>query len=211
MMHIRSFFRTGRRAFFLCTVLLLPPPAHAEAPVILVLGDSLSAEYGLTRGTGWVAQLEARLASTPHNYRIVNTSVSGETTSGGMARLPALLAEHRPVIVVLELGANDALRGLSLEMTERNLDAMVRASQQTGAKVLIAGMQIPPNYGRAYAERFRQLFTTVASRHGAALVPFLLAGVAEELHYFQADRIHPNESAQPRIMANVWRVLEALL
>lgn len=202
--------------------LMLPamPASHAETPpsgqgssppVILVFGDSLSAEYGLARGTGWVKLLADRLAASHPGYRVVNASVSGETSSGGVTRLPALLAEHRPALVILELGSNDALRGLPMDMTERNLDAMARASRDAGAKVLIAGMQLPPNYGRAYTERFRQLFATVAERHGAGLVPFLLDGIAKDTKQFQADRIHPRESAQPVLLENVWRSLQPML
>jgi len=186
--------------------------AHAASPpIILVLGDSLSAEYGLARGTGWVALLEQRLAASHPDYRVVNASVSGETSHGGVARLPALLTEHSPRIVILELGGNDALRGLPLHLSEANLAAMTRAVQAAGAQAVIVGMQIPPNYGRAYAERFERLFETVAQAHQAARVPFLLAGFAEDAGYFQPDRIHPNESAQPLMLAHIWRVLAPLL
>jgi len=215
----RLFFRPLRRPLRrqLCVLLLSGLPAltsHAapsSAPIILVLGDSLSAEYGLARHTGWVALLAQRLAASHPDYRVVNASVSGETTSGGAARLPALLAEHRPRIVILELGGNDALRGLALDLTERNLATMTTQVQAAGAQALILGMQIPPNYGRPYAERFRQLFATVASAHHAALVPFLLAGFAEDPAYFQPDRIHPTAAAQPLMLANVWPALEPLL
>jgi len=183
----------------------------SNAPTILVLGDSLSAEYGLTRDTGWVALLAQRLSSSHPDYRIVNASVSGETTSGGVTRLPALLAAHKPRIVILELGGNDALRGLPLDLAEQNLTTMTRAVQAAGAQVLIVGMQIPPNYGRAYAERFRLLFKTVAQTHGAAQVPFLLAGFAEDASYFQPDRIHPNAAAQPLMRDHVWHALAPLL
>jgi len=182
-----------------------------NAPIILVLGDSLSAEYGLTRGTGWVALLEKRLTADRPAWRVINASVSGETTSGGASRLPALLAEHSPRIVILELGGNDALRGLPLNLTEDNLATMARAVRAAGAQAVIVGMQIPPNYGRAYAERFRLLFEAVAQAHQAAQVPFLLAGFAEDAGYFQPDRIHPNESAQPLMLEHVWRALGPLL
>jgi acyl-CoA thioesterase I len=187
---------------------------RATRPVVLVVGDSLSAEYGLARGSGWVAMLERRLAEQKLPWRVVNASISGDTTSGGRSRLPALLAEHRPRVVVLELGGNDALRGLPLAMTEANLKAMAQASKAAGARVLVAGMQVPPNYGRRYAEQFAGLFANVAQSEGAALVPFFLAGVAdvpEADSLFQADRIHPTAEAQPRMLANVWPVLRPLL
>jgi len=186
----------------------------APAPAVLVLGDSLSAEYGLRRGTGWVALLESRLQAQGIAARLVNASISGDTTSGGRSRLPALLQQHRPAVVVLELGGNDALRGLPLEMTQRNLDAMAQAAREAGARVLLVGMQMPPNYGADYAKRFADLFEQVAKAQQAALVPFLLKGVADApdpLQWFQADRIHPNEAAQRRMLDNVWPELRKLL
>ena len=193
-------------------------PSWARAAVrsrkILVVGDSLSAEYGLVRGSGWVALLDQRLAHDRINATVVNASISGDTTSGGIARLPALLREHRPDIVVLELGGNDALRGLPLTMTRTNLVEMAKLSKDAHAKVVIVGMQLPPNYGRAYGERFAGLFAEVARSEGAALVPFMLKGVADvplAEAMFQADRIHPLATAHPTILANVWPVLEPLL
>lgn len=183
----------------------------AAAKTVLVVGDSLSAEYGIARGTGWVPLLGARLAQRYPNYRIVNASISGDTTSGGLARLPALLARDKPAIVVLELGSNDALRGLPLNVTEQNLGAMTQRSAQAGARVLIVGMQIPPNYGRDYAQRFMNVFPAVAQAGHAALVPFLLDGIAADRSLFQADGLHPIASAQPRLMENVWKVLEPML
>jgi acyl-CoA thioesterase-1 len=184
------------------------------APRLLVVGDSLSAEYGLARGSGWVALLEKRLAREKLAWQVVNASISGDTTSGGRSRLPALLARHRPRVVLIELGGNDALRGLPLKMTEDNLAVMARAAKAAGAKVLIAGIAVPPNYGRSYSEGLVNLFVNVARAEGAALVPFILSGVAdvanaEEL--FQADRIHPKAEAQPRMLDNVWPVLRPLL
>ena len=181
---------------------------------MLIVGDSLSAEYGLPRGSGWVALLEARLAREGVAAKVVNASISGDTTSGGRARLPALLAQHKPAVVVLELGGNDALRGLPLASTQANLTAMARAAKAAGARVLIAGMAVPPNYGRQYGEAFTALFATVAKAEGTALVPFLLAGVADGPNadaMFQPDRIHPKAEAQPRMLANVWPVLRPLL
>ena len=190
------------------------PPRPAEAPLVLVVGDSLSAEYGIPRGAGWVALLEQRLQRERIPARVVNASVSGDTTSGGRVRLPALLQRHRPAIVVLELGGNDALRGLPLSATRANLLEMTRASKATGAQVLIAGMQLPPNYGRAYSEEFAALFAEVARVEGAALVPFLLAGVADgpdPYAMFQSDRIHPTAQAHARILDNVWPRLRPLM
>ena len=195
----------------LVLALALASPALAAAPVILVLGDSLSAEYGLPRDTGWVKLLERKLAEERREYRVVNASISGETTAGGRTRLPALLAQHKPAIVIIELGANDGLRGLSLSTLRANLEAMIVAAQQAGARVLLLGVRVPPNYGREYAERFHAVFATVAKERKTALVPFLLEGFGEDLGYFQADRIHPNERAQPRMLANVWPALAPLL
>ena len=183
---------------------------------VLVVGDSLSAEYGLARGSGWVALLEKRLAAQKRagEVEVVNASVSGDTTSGGRSRLPALLTRHQPAVVVLELGGNDALRGLPLSMTRDNLVAMVQASKAAGARVLLVGMQVPPNYGRKYADDFAGLFADVARSEKTALVPFLLEGVANSAQaesLFQADRIHPNAQAQATMLDNVWPVLQPLL
>jgi acyl-CoA thioesterase-1 len=190
-------------------------PAATKLPAkgnntILVVGDSLSAEYGLKRGTGWVALLEQRLASEKINAKVVNASISGDTTSGGRSRLPALLTLHRPGIVVIELGGNDALRGLPLSMTRDNLQAMTLAAQDTGAKVLMVGMQVPPNYGQDYARQFADSFAAVAKAHKTSLVPFLLKDVADApdaVKLFQADRIHPVEAAHPVMLNNVWPTL----
>ena len=186
----------------------------AQPPLILVVGDSLSAEYGLKRGSGWVALLQERLKKDKLAARVLNASISGDTTSGGRSRLPALLKQHQPAVVVIELGGNDALRGLPLTMTRDNLAAMARAARESGAQVLLVGMEMPPNYGAKYAQDFRDVFTGVAKAEKAALVPFLLKGVAdgpEPLRLFQADRIHPNESAHPMMLANVWPALRKLL
>ncbi|MCX7663880.1 MAG: arylesterase [Tepidimonas fonticaldi] len=185
-----------------------------SAPVILVVGDSLSAEYGLARGTGWVALLERRLQEGRRTARVVNASVSGDTTAGGRSRLAALLERHRPALVVLELGGNDALRGLPLETTRDNLRAMIRASRDAGARVLLLGMDMPPNYGERYRAQFRAVYTDLAREEKVALVPFFLAGVADgpqAAALFQDDRIHPNERAQPIMLDNVWPQLQRLL
>ncbi len=194
----------------------MPSLSLAAAPVrkILVVGDSLSAEYGLARGSGWVALLAQRLAREHIGATVINASISGDTTSGGLSRLPSLLREHRPELVLLELGGNDALRGLPLTMTRANLAEMARLAKAAHARVVVLGMQLPPNYGRAYGERFAALFADVATAEGAALVPFMLKGVADVPQaeaLFQADRIHPTAAAHPTILANVWPVLEPLL
>ncbi len=192
---------------------VLPPAAAANATV-LVVGDSLSAEYGLKRGTGWVALLEKQIAGEKIAARVVNASISGDTTSGGRSRLPALLAQHKPSHVVIELGGNDALRGLPLNMTEANLSQMVQAAQKAGARVLVVGIQVPPNYGSDYGNRFSGLFEKVAQERKVSVVPFLLKGVADgpdAANLFQADRIHPTEQAQSTMAANVWPELKKLL
>jgi acyl-CoA thioesterase-1 len=184
------------------------------APAVLVVGDSISAEYGLKRGTGWVALLQKRLAADKLPAEVVNASISGDTSSGGRSRLAGLLAQHRPAVVVIELGANDALRGLPLEMTQDNLNFMAAAARRAGARVLLLGMQVPPNYGGDYASRFAALYGQVARAHQAALVPFLLKGVADAAdptRWFQADRLHPNEAAQAKLLDNVWPELKKLL
>ncbi len=194
---------------------LVTAQAKAQtAPVILIVGDSLSAEYGLKRGTGWVPLLEKQLASEKKAARVVNASISGDTTSGGRSRLPALLAQHKPSAVVIELGGNDALRGLPLEMSEKNLGAMTQAAKSSGAKVLLVGMQVPPNYGGAYAASFVGLFARVAKTEKVALVPFFLKGIGDTddpTANFQPDRIHPNEQSQARMLANVWPELKKLI
>jgi acyl-CoA thioesterase I len=188
--------------------------AAGPGDTILVLGDSLSAEYGLKRGTGWVALLQKRLAEQKIPAAIVNASISGDTTSGGRARLPALLAQHKPTVLVIELGANDALRGLPLAMTQDNLAAMTEAGQKAGAKVLLVGMQMPPNYGARYSNEFAALYQNVAKADKAALVPFMLKGVADApdaARLFQADGLHPTAQAHPTILDNIWPELKKLL
>lgn len=181
------------------------PPRHT----LLVLGDSLSAEYGLKRGSGWVALLEQQLFREQISARVINASVSGDTTSGGLSRLPALLKQHRPTHVILELGGNDGLRGLPLADTLRNLGQMAQLAKASGAKVVVVGVQIPPNYGRRYNDELAALFVTVAKTEGAALVPFLMKNVPDE--QYQTDRIHPMEVGHPTMLANVWPTLRPLL
>lgn len=215
-----------RRHFILSTALALlggviqegaqaqAPGSPTGKPTVLVVGDSMSAEYGLARGSGWVALLEKRLATHQPAIRVVNASVSGDTTAGGRARLAALLRQHQPAVVILELGGNDALRGLPLQSSQDNLQWMTRSAQQAGARALLVGMQVPPNYGARYTEQFAAMFTTVAKDNQAALVPFLLKGIADTADptaLFQADRIHPSAQAQPRMLENVWPELRKLL
>lgn len=183
----------------------------ASGPVILVLGDSLSAEYGLRRGTGWVELLRQRLASKEFSHQVVNASISGETTAGGRNRIGELLAAHRPAILIVELGGNDALRGLNLAASAANLRQIAANARGSGAQVLLLGMQVPPNYGRAYSERFARIFTDVARSERAARLPFFLERVADRNELFQSDRIHPTEAAQPLLLDNVWPALEPLL
>lgn len=189
-------------------------PAHASAQRILVVGDSLSAEYGLTRGTGWVALLQKQLSQVKPGVEVINASISGDTTSGGRSRLTALLQKHQPSHVIIELGGNDALRGLPLNMTQDNLLTMTRLAQTAGAQVILLGMQMPPNYGPDMARQFEAAYAQVAKSQKAALVPFFLKGIGDDpepLKWFQADRIHPNEAAQPRMLANVWPTLKKQL
>jgi acyl-CoA thioesterase-1 len=203
------------RALALAAIVALAAsaPARAEpaAPVLLVVGDSISAAYGLAPGTGWVDLLASRLAAERYPHRVVNASITGDTTAGGRARLPALLARHRPAIVVLELGGNDALRGGNLGSTRDNLAAMVAAVQHSGAKPLIVGMKVPPNYGAAYVREFDSLYADVAKAGKAPLVPFFFAGFGERNDLFQPDRIHPTAAAQPLLLDNVWPSLRPLL
>ncbi len=191
-----------------------PVGAAVEAeskPVIVVLGDSISAEYGLPRDTGWVALLRRRLADERIDYSVANASISGDTTSGGRARMPELISRLKPSIVIVELGANDALRGVPLSTTEDNLRTIVEEAQQARAKVVLLGMYVPPNYGPAYTQRFHALYGTLAKQFNVQLVPFLLAGIENKPEMFQADQMHPNQQAQTVLLDNVWPVLEPLL
>ncbi|MCW5659396.1 MAG: arylesterase [Burkholderiaceae bacterium] len=188
--------------------------ATARPTKVLVVGDSLSAEYGISRGSGWVALMERRLRKLQAAASVVNASISGDTSSGGRTRMPALLAEHKPTHVIVELGSNDALRGLPLSMTRDNLASMLRAARAAGAQVLLVGMRMPPNYGRSYTQEFEAMFQALAKAEGAALVPFMLAGVADgpdAASLFQDDRMHPNARAHAIIVDNVWPVLRTQL
>ncbi len=176
-----------------------------------MLGDSLSAEYGLARGAGWVPLLQKRLKAEGIQAEIINASISGETTSGGKARIQSLLDLHRPAVVMLELGANDALRGLQIAATEANLRSMIKSAQKARARVLLIGMQIPPNYGGDYTRRFTGIYPRLAKDAKVALVPFLLEGLADKPQLFQSDRIHPTAAAQPLLLDTVWPQLKPLL
>jgi acyl-CoA thioesterase-1 len=182
-----------------------------QHPVLLVVGDSISAEYGLSRDTGWVKLLDARLRERHYDYEIVNASISGETTSGGLSRIDELVTRLKPAIVIVELGGNDALRGLSLDTSQKNLEAIVTRSQRAHAAVLLVGMQVPPNYGKPYGDRFAAMYTATAQRYKTALTPFFFAGFADRFELFQADRIHPSAEAQGRLLDNVWPDLQPLL
>ena len=191
-----------------------PASARALPQRVMVVGDSLSAEYGLARGSGWVALMQKRIEQEHLDVEVVNASISGDTTSGGRARLAAALAAHKPTIVVIELGGNDALRGLSLGATRDNLAAMAATAKASGARVVLVGMQMPPNYGKRYGEEFAAIYAQVAKQQGASLVPFLLKGIADapnQDELFQPDRIHPKAQAHPILLDNVWAVLGPML
>jgi acyl-CoA thioesterase-1 len=199
------------KRLILFAVLLCAPPAFAAAPVILVMGDSLSAGYGIDARAGWVQLLGQRLRTQGYPHAVVNASISGETTAGGRTRLPAALARHHPAVVILELGANDGLRGLALRETRANLAAMIAAAQKAGAQVLLVGMHLPPNYGPEFTAKFRALFDELVREHRVAYAPFLLEGVALTPGLMQADGLHPRAAAQPRMLDNVWPYLEPLV
>jgi acyl-CoA thioesterase-1 len=187
------------------------PAARAEPPVLLVLGDSLSAAYGIPAEQGWVSLLQRRLAERGFPHRVVNASISGDTTSGGLSRLPATLERHRPALVILELGANDGLRGQPPMAMANNLGRMIELSRQAGARVLLAEMRVPPNYGPLYAQKFQATFSELAKRYEIPLIPFLLDGVAGNTALIQDDGLHPRAEAQTQVLDNVWPVLEPLL
>ncbi len=197
------------RVFLLFVCLLA---AHAQgAQNIVILGDSLSAGYGLPQGTGWVSLLEQRLQRDKLDYVVINASISGETTFGGRTRIASILAEYKPAVLVVALGANDGLRGAPVESTRANLVAIVAAAHKARAKVLLVGMRIPPNYGPVYTRRFEAVFAEVARQQNASLVPFMLEGFAARREMFQADGIHPNEQAQARILDTLYKRLRGLL
>jgi acyl-CoA thioesterase-1 len=186
-------------------------PSTGTQPIVLVFGDSLAAAYGLQQDAGWVHLLGERLARHSPPYRLVNASISGETTRGGLARLDAVLAQYHPAVVIIELGGNDGLRGLPLKATRDNLSALVKNARQAKAKVLLVGVELPPNYGPAYTQQFKDNYSVVAKQQNIALVPSLLAGFAEKRELFQPDGIHPAASAQPMILDTIWKQLAPLL
>lgn len=185
--------------------------ASAEAPVILVLGDSLSAAYGVERERGWVALLQDRLQAHGYPHRVVNASISGETTAGGLARLPRALEQFRPGILILELGGNDGLRGLGNHQIREHLQRMITFAREAGCQPLLLGMMLPPNFGKMFTEKFRQMYRELAQAESVPLVPFFLDGVADDPALMQGDGIHPTAAAQPRMLENVWPVLQPML
>ncbi len=182
----------------------------ANSPTLLVLGDSLSAAYGIQPQQGWVALLQKRLDQENHDYKVINASISGETTSGGVSRLPSLLQRYQPYIVILVLGANDGLRGLSIKQIQMNLSRMIEQSKAKDTAVLLVGMQLPPNYGPAYTQQFHDTFKGVASSQNVPLIPFLLDGIGKDKSLFQQDGLHPTAKAQDKILNNIWPNLEPL-
>jgi acyl-CoA thioesterase-1 len=199
-----------------CVILCLwsvpfAPAARSESPAILVLGDSLSAAYGIRLEQGWVALLQGRLKAKGYGHRVINASASGETTGGALARLPRALERHRPSIVIVELGGNDGLRGLPLGDVRANFEALIRLSREAGAKVLLVGMRIPPNYGPRYSQGFHDLYGELARQHRLPLVPFFLDGIALDDSLMLEDGLHPNAAAQPKLLDQVWPQLQTLL
>jgi len=192
-------------------LLSAPAIAYSAPKTVLVLGDSLSAEYGIARGSGWVALMEQRLKEQKIDATVINASVSGETTSGGRTRLPALLEKYHPALVVIELGANDGLRGLPVKAAEDNLRAMAGAAGRADARVLLVGMRMPPNYGRNYTEQFYAMYGSLSKEIKAPLVPFMLEGVADKPQLFQPDHLHPLAVAHPTILANIWPTLQKMI
>jgi acyl-CoA thioesterase-1 len=203
--------RKARWLVALLWAMSLACDAAAATQTLLVFGDSLSAPYGIAEKRGWVSLLAERLKKERLDYRVVNASISGETTSGGRARHAKVLADHKPAVVILELGGNDGLRGLPVPEMKKNLGAMIEQSQKTGARVLLVGTRMPPNYGPEYTQAYESVFADLAKSHRIALTPDLTAGIGERLELFLPDRVHPNESAQPALLENVWKALRPLL
>jgi acyl-CoA thioesterase-1 len=201
----------SRFAGLLFALLCLPTLHAAPQPTILVFGDSISAAYGIRVEEGWVALLQKKLTTQGYGYRVVNASVSGETTGGGLARLPRALERHQPAILILELGGNDALRGLPLDEVRTNLDTMIRKSRAAGARVVLAGMRMPPNYGPRYSQEFQAMYGELSREHKVPLIPFVLEDVALRESLMQADGLHPNAKAQPLLLDEIWPQLEPLL
>ena len=210
---VKSFFKTLPVAAALVWLLIAASWAQANEPRhILILGDSLSAAYGMEQSQAWVSLLKERLATKqPQHFTITNASISGETTDGGLRRLPELLSKHQPDIVILELGGNDGLRGFPPQVIRQNLQQMIDLSQQNQAEVLLIGIEIPPNYGKRYTEAFSQIFADLAQQFDLAFLPFFLDGVFDGQAMMQPDGIHPTAAAQPQLLNNVWPVLKPLL
>jgi acyl-CoA thioesterase-1 len=202
--------RALRIVFSLLFICLGTAASAANGKTVLVYGDSLSAAYGMPEQRGWVALLEERLKREHPDYSVVNASISGETTAGGLARIDKVLELHKPAIAIVELGANDGLRGLPVAAMKQNLSAIIERAQKSGAKVLLVGVRMPPNYGEDYTRAFQRAFAELAKGHNVRLVPNLLDGFSEKLELFQADRIHPTEIAQPAVLKNVWTKLAPL-
>lgn len=208
---MQDLWKYGRQLLLSLCLMVPALTSYSASKNLLVLGDSLSAEYGLTRGSGWVNLLQQRLAEEKLDANVINASISGETTAGGKARLPALLRQHKPDVLILELGGNDGLRGLSLAASQANLREMIRAATEGGARVLLLGMRVPPNYGPDYSKRFAAMYQGLARERGVRLVPFLLAGLEDTEKFFQPDRIHPNQRAQSVMLDNVWPSLKPMI
>lgn len=185
--------------------------AHSASKTILVLGDSLSAEYGISRGIGWVALLQQRIKENKLDARVINASISGDTTSGGLDRLSKLLSEHKPNIVIVELGANDGLRGLPITLAEKNIRSIISKSKSANSQVLLIGMRIPPNYGPIYTNEFNAMYPKIAEETKTPLVPFLLKGVADNPKLFQPDQLHPLAAAHPEMLNNIWPYLQPMI
>lgn len=207
----RTGVQRGVMALLMALSALAPAWAAAAERTVLVMGDSLSAAYNLAPEQGWVALLGKKLQASHPGWTVANASISGETTAGGASRIAAELARHQPAVVVIELGANDGLRGLDLAQTRANLERMITAAKRSGARVLLLGMRLPPNYGPQYTQGFERNYAELAKAHGAALLPFLLEPIASEREAFQADNLHPVAEAQPRLRDHVWPALEPLL
>ncbi len=192
-------------------LILATQSAASESPLILVLGDSLSASFGINQSNGWVSQLEQKLIQNDYHYNVVNASISGETTQGGLQRLPKLLTKYQPQIVIIELGGNDGLRGLSIDLIKTNLQTMISKTLKSSVDILLIGIRLPPNYGQFYTDSFSQMYVDLAQSNNIPVVPFLLAGIATNKNLMQVDGIHPKEEAQSLMLDNVWKYLQPLL
>jgi acyl-CoA thioesterase-1 len=206
-----SVIRSRLSLFLVCLFCTLSAKSAETDPTIIILGDSLSAAYGMQISESWPSLLQGRLTEHGHTYRVFNSSITGDTTQGGLTRLPRLLEEHQPAVVIIELGGNDGLRGLPLKVTRSNLQTMIEMSRSAGAEIILAGMKIPPNYGAEYTRQFEEIYTSLADGYEATLIPFFMEGVALNPDLMQDDGIHPNAAGQPVLLASVWAVLLPLL